>query len=75
MLKRDGRVSNTALAFWLVLSEVIALTVLTWYYAVALNQPETLTALAGIIGLINAPVAAVGTLYQLSRWQDRKDKQ
>lgn len=73
MLKRNGKTSNTTVAFWLVLAEVLILTPLTWYYAVPLERAAIISGLAGITGLIGVPVAAVGTLYQLSKWQDRKE--
>ena len=72
---RHGKFSNTTLMVWMVLLNTIVLTNLTWYYAVMKASEMVMGGLTGLVTLLGVPLAAVGTLYQLSKLQDNKHEE
>jgi hypothetical protein len=60
---------------WLVLLNTIVLTNATWWYGVIRGSELVMGGLTGLVTLIGVPLAAVGTLYQLSKLQDNKHQE
>jgi len=69
---RNGKFSNTTLMFWIVLLNTVVLTNATWWFAVIRGSEMVMGGLTALVTLIGVPLAAVGTFYQVSKYQDNK---